>query len=90
MGAGQVIKGWEVGLQGMCLNEKRTITIPADMAYGEFVVELLSRRIRQTAQRSPRTGPRGFGSVIPANSALVFDVELVGLESKAPASHEEL
>ncbi|KLO18333.1 hypothetical protein SCHPADRAFT_819937 [Schizopora paradoxa] len=34
LGRGQVIKGWEEGLKGMCKNEKRTITIPADMAYG--------------------------------------------------------
>ncbi|KAF8207573.1 hypothetical protein K438DRAFT_1444957, partial [Mycena galopus ATCC 62051] len=67
LGVGQVIKGWDEGLIGMCLNEKRTLTIPADMAYGS----------------------RGFGSVIPANSALVFTVELVGLESKVSA-HEEL
>ena len=33
-------------------------------------------------------GPRGFGSVIPANSALVFTVELVGLDSKS--GHKEL
>ncbi|EGN99761.1 hypothetical protein SERLA73DRAFT_52281 [Serpula lacrymans var. lacrymans S7.3] len=64
LGVGQVIKGWDEGLQGMCLNEKRVLTIPAKMAYGT----------------------RGFGSVIPPNSALVFDVELVGLEKK----HDEL
>ncbi|KAJ7446749.1 hypothetical protein FB451DRAFT_1054960 [Mycena latifolia] len=67
LGVGQVIKGWDQGLVGMCLNEKRTLTIPSDMAYGS----------------------RGFGSVIPANSALVFTVELVGLESKV-SKHEEL
>ncbi|KZP22060.1 hypothetical protein FIBSPDRAFT_1043776 [Athelia psychrophila] len=60
LGIGQVIKGWDEGLQGMCLNEKRTITIPSDMAYGS----------------------RGFGSVIPPNSPLVFTVELVELQSK--------
>ncbi|KAF8625871.1 hypothetical protein AX15_005155 [Amanita polypyramis BW_CC] len=59
LGAGQVIKGWEDGLGGMCLHEKRTLTIPSRMAYGS----------------------RGFGKVIPPHSALVFDVELVGLET---------
>ena len=28
------------------------------------------------------TGSRGFGKVIPPQSALVFDVELVGLEAQ--------
>ncbi|CCL98675.1 uncharacterized protein FIBRA_00677 [Fibroporia radiculosa] len=60
LGKGQVIKGWEEGLKGMCVEEKRTLTIPSDMGYGA----------------------RGFGSVIPANSALVFDVELLSLDTK--------
>ncbi|KXN80784.1 hypothetical protein AN958_07350 [Leucoagaricus sp. SymC.cos] len=66
LGVGQVIKGWDEGLQGMCVNEKRKLTIPANKAYGS----------------------RGFGSVIPPNSPLVFDVELVGLDPKA--NREEL
>ncbi|KAI5120660.1 hypothetical protein M0805_007997 [Coniferiporia weirii] len=66
LGAGHVIKGWDEGLQGMCVNEKRTLTIPPNKAYGS----------------------RGFGSVIPANSVLVFDVELIELTKKA--AKEEL
>ncbi|KIY47267.1 hypothetical protein FISHEDRAFT_27622, partial [Fistulina hepatica ATCC 64428] len=34
VGAGRVIKGWDEGLVGMCVKEKRTLTIPAAKAYG--------------------------------------------------------
>ncbi|KAF9050430.1 hypothetical protein BJ165DRAFT_1458147 [Panaeolus papilionaceus] len=34
LGIGQVIKGWDDGLQGMCVGEKRTLTIPSSQAYG--------------------------------------------------------
>ncbi len=34
IGAGQVIKGWDEGLLGMKVGEKRTLTIPSDKGYG--------------------------------------------------------
>jgi FKBP-type peptidyl-prolyl cis-trans isomerase FkpA len=55
LGAGQVIKGWDVGVAGMKVGGKRTLTIPSDMAYGN----------------------RAVGGVIPANSSLIFEVELL-------------
>ena len=61
LGAGQVIKGWDLGVAGMKEGGKRMLVIPSDLAYGNQAV----------------------GGVIPANSALVFEVELVKVQKAA-------
>ncbi len=57
VGAGKVIQGWDQGVIGMKVGGKRTLIIPASLAYG-----------------SNAYGP------IPANAALVFDIELLSVK----------
>ena len=59
LGAGQVIAGWDKGIVGMKVGEKKTLTISPQDAYGA----------------------NGIPGVIPPNSTLIFDVELIGIKN---------
>ena len=54
--ARNVIRGWDMGVRGMKVGGKRTLIIPAYLAYGT-------------------KGSNG----IPPNSALIFDIEMLGI-----------
>ena len=47
LGAGQVIPGFDAAVDGMTVGESRTVTIPADEAYGPHRPELLLRVPRE-------------------------------------------
>lgn len=60
--ANGLIKGWIEALQLMNVGSKLKLWVPAELAYGLDGVK--------------RNGPYGQQTVIPANAALVFEVEL--------------
>ncbi|KAK9103572.1 hypothetical protein Sjap_020826 [Stephania japonica] len=63
LGVGQVIKGWDVGVNGMRIGDKRKLTIPPSMGYTPPIFPHIY-------------GAQKVGT-IPPNAWLEFDVELV-------------
>ncbi len=67
LATGRVLAGWDLGIVGMKVGGKRTLILPASLAYGA----------------NSKTAVASVGSItyaaIPANAALVFDIELVSV-----------
>ncbi len=59
LGENRVIQGWELGVLGMKVGEKRKLTIPPELGYGN----------------------QAIGNIIPANSTLIFEVDLVEIKN---------
>lgn len=87
MGQGYVIAGMDQGLIGVCVGEKRTITIPPHLAYGEegtgarvFVSKcsfnIYAPFVCILTSLSPLTISLS-GSKIPGSAVLVFDVHII-------------
>lgn len=62
-GAGMVIRGFEQGVVGMQVQGIRRVIVPPELGYGD------------QEQRDPNTGE----VLIPANSTLVFDIEVLNV-----------
>lgn len=109
VGSGAVIPGFDNGVMGMSIGDKRTINIPADEAYGQKHEELIMEfpKDRFPADMAPEPGMQlmmnnGSGQQFPvvvvdvkddsvtldanhhlAGQDLIFDLELVDIESKS-------
>jgi FKBP-type peptidyl-prolyl cis-trans isomerase FkpA len=73
MGLDQVVPGFAEGITKMQKGGRYRLTIPAEKAYGA------------EEKRNPQTGQ----VVIPANSDLVFDVDLVDFKSRAEIMRQQ-
>ena len=76
LGIGKVIRGWDEGK--LLLASKSLVLLHilgvAQMAKGQ--------RAKLTCSPDYAYGPRGFPGLIPPNSTLVFDVELLDFQCK--------
>jgi peptidylprolyl isomerase len=60
VGAGEVIPGFDAAVTGMTVGDRKTVTIPADQAYGPQRAELIVEvpRAQVPPQITPRVGQR--------------------------------
>lgn len=80
VGLGRLITGMDRGLQGMCVNERRRITIPPHLAYGSIG----TGAHQDTPPSRCHSWPAllhlldcAAGGVIPPDAVLVYDVLLL-------------
>ncbi|RUP43235.1 hypothetical protein BC936DRAFT_137445 [Jimgerdemannia flammicorona] len=97
LGQGNVIKGWDQGLQNMCVGEQRRLTIPSYLGkapspnnspFSSASSPIPNPLPLQTIATA--YGDRGAGRLIPPGAALVFDVELLDARDPADSIGDEL
>ncbi|MDA3844149.1 MAG: peptidylprolyl isomerase [Candidatus Kapabacteria bacterium] len=96
LGSNQVIPGFENGIIGMEVGEKKTINIPIAEAYGEYRKELLLKvDLKQLPEGvEPKVGDtlemtNENGDIIPVRVADITETDIV-LDANHPLSGQEL
>ncbi|MFY9245853.1 MAG: peptidylprolyl isomerase [Roseicyclus sp.] len=96
MGEGQIIQGLEAALEGMSVGEKKTVTIPAEQAYGprhaEAVQDVPRDMIPDHIPLDPGTALQmqtPNGAMMPVTVTAVTD-ETVTLDANHPLAGQAL
>jgi peptidylprolyl isomerase len=96
VGSGQVIKGFDDGVTGMEVGQKKTINIPVDEAYGAKNEEMVVNfpRANFPEDLNPEVGMQlnmtnGSGQVIPVVIVEVGEEEVI-LDANHPLAGQEL
>lgn len=95
VGAGEVIPGFDAAVTGMAVGDRKTVTIPADQAYGPHREELVVQvpRSQVPPQITPRVGQRlQLGRGDQAMMVVVREVndDAVVLDGNHPLAGEDL
>lgn len=76
LGRGEVISGWDKGVDGLKVGGERRLTIPRASLSLPAVFVSLSDAVRAAAMAYGKKGVSG----IPPNSTLIFDVKLLSVK----------
>ncbi|WP_416899928.1 MAG: FKBP-type peptidyl-prolyl cis-trans isomerase [Minwuia sp.] len=96
LGEGRVIPGFETAVEGMEVGEKKTVTLPADEAYGAHNPELIHKVAREQV---PESIDLQVGMELQAMdqnqnpirfSVMEFDDNVVVLDANHPLAGKEL
>lgn len=89
VGAGQMIAGFDAAVNGMTLNEKKTVTIPAEEAYGQKNDQLLQKvgRDQLPADMKPEVGQKLIASGPEGQQTQVTVVEVTDESITVDANH---
>lgn len=90
VGGGQMIKGFDIAVDGMELNEKKTVTIAAQDAYGEHKEELIQQipKSNLPEDMEPEVGQKLTATNDLGHQTQVAVVEVTESEVTIDANHD--